>query len=466
MDKNDIKILLVDDDEEGLKTRAKLLRTMGYKCVTASDGVEALSMIEDERPGIIMSDQVMPRMDGMNLLQEAKKIDPEIIVIIYTGHGSVHNAVRAIRIGAFDYIPKPFTSEQMKIVLDRAIKHAGLARENANLRTQLIETYDFKGAIGTSPAMKEVFKKIVKVAPTNANVLISGETGSGKEVIAKSIHYYSKRSDQPFVAVDPVALPEGVLESELFGYEKGSFTSAHQSKAGLLEMASGGTLFLDEIGEISVATQAKFLRVIQEREFRRIGGRETISIDIRLISATQRDPEQAVKEGTLREELYFRLNVIHLTLPPLRERKEDIPLLAYHFLRQFCKNSDVQVSQISDDVLMLLQQFNWPGNVRQLQSTIEHAVTLATGPVIGPDVLPEYIRPKEKVIIPNIASDLNFKEAKDRLVHNFEKQYLENLIKKHKGVIARAAKEAGLNRKTIYRLLSAHGIKHKNINYN
>ena len=353
----------------------------------------------------------------------------------------------------------------MKIVLDRAVKHAALARENANLRTQLLETFDFKGAIGTSPTMKEVFKKVIKVAPTNANIFISGESGTGKEVIAKSIHYYSKRSNEPFVGVDPVALPKELFESELFGHEKGAFTDAIQTKPGLLELAKGGTLFLDEIGEIGITIQAKFLRVLQEREFRRVGGREMISVDFRLISATNRDPEQAVQEGTIREDLYYRLNVIPLTLPPLRERHEDIPLLAYHFLRQFCKSSDVEVSEISDDALGLLKQYDWPGNVRELQSSIEHAVSLATGPIITPDLLPERLRPKEKVIIPNIASNLGFKKSKDQIIQSFEKQYLVNLLKKHKGVIARAAKDAGLNRKTIYRLLAEHGIDHKSLKY-
>ncbi len=458
MEKNNRLILVVDDEDEGLNSRISLLQNLGYQCIGASGGKEALDLVRQRKPLVVLTDLVMPHMDGIQMMKQMKREEPDMVVVIYTGFGSIPSAVKAIIEGAFDYIPKPFSSEQLKIVLERAIKYAELARENNSLRSQIEAPPRHGKVIGTSEPIKRIMENVHKVARTNANVMVTGESGTGKELIAKSIHYYSGRSDYPFVPVDCVALPENLLESELFGYEKGAFTGAAATKQGLIEIANGGTLFLDEIAELSFNLQAKLLRVLQELQFRRIGGKKIIEVDIRIISATNTEPEEAVRTRKLREDLFYRLNVIHMKVPSLREREEDIPLLAYHFLREFSKSNQIEIDKFSHEVLACLKKYSWPGNVRELQNVVEHAVSMATSNIIEPKDLPDKFRDKGGVPIHTAPMDVPFKEARKQVVERFEKDYLKRLIKEYNGNISNVAKAAGLNRKTIYRMMEFYNL--------
>ena len=458
MEKSTKPILVVDDEEEGLKSRMSLLQNLGYKCIGARSGQEALKIIQQRRPAIVLTDLVMPHMDGIEMMKHARREDPDLVVVIYTGYGSIPSAVKAMVEGAFDYIPKPFSTDQLRIAVERAIKYAELARENNALRSQIEAPPRHGKVIGTSEPIKKIMENVAKVARTNANVIVTGGSGTGKELIAKSIHYYSNRSNNPFVPVDCVALPENLLESELFGYERGAFTGAVATKQGLIEIANGGTLFLDEIAELGFNLQAKLLRVLQELQFRRIGGKKVIEVDVRIVSATNTDPEEAVRTRKLREDLYYRLNVIHIKLPPLRERLEDIPLLAYHFLREFSKSNQIEVDKFSNETLMLMKKYKWPGNVRELQNVVEHAVSMATSNTIEVKDLPDKIRGGSSLPLQSAPTDLPFKEARRQVVERFEKDYLQRQLKEHGGNISSVAKAADLNRKTIYRMMEFYNL--------
>ena len=451
-----IKVLVVDDEEDMLDNCSRIISRLGFECLTATDSARAVSIIEAELPYIILTDFAMPGRNGLDILRLAKGIDPDVVVMLVSGYATIPSVVEAMKEGAFDYLPKPFSADQLTVALERAVKHRSLSEENRFLRSQLAQSHGLDGMIGASLPMRRIFDTIIKVAATDANILIYGESGTGKELAARSIHKNSKRGGRPFLPVDCASLPENLLESELFGHEKGTFTGADSTRPGLLEFADGGTFFLDEIGEMGVNLQAKILRVLQERQFRMVGGRRFIDADIRVIAATNRDLLEGIRKGTFREDLYYRLNVIRIDLPPLRERIGDVPLLANHFLQEYGAAASAPIG-ISPEAMLLLAAYSWPGNVRELQNIMSRATALTSGSVITPADLPDNIREaggREG------ASDgrLSFKDAKRRWTASFEKEYLSGLLKRNKGNISRAAKEAGIDRKTIHRLVKKYGI--------
>ena len=456
---NDSKILIIDDEEQILKTIGDLLQRSGYNCLKAMSSAEGLACIQKEKPLVVITDLKMERpRSGIEVLEQAKAIDPDVVVILYTAHGDVSVTRDAFKKGVFDFIPKVVqTHHDILMPVERAFKFAKMQRENQLLKSRLDleEETSFFGAVGTSQLMIELFDQVKRVAQTNANVLITGDTGTGKEVIARGIHHYSKQAKESFVPVVVSALPESLLEGELFGHVKGAFTNATADKAGLFEAAHNGTIFLDEIGEVPIQMQPKLLRVLQERSVRRIGSLKERDIEVRIVSATNQDPLKLIENGKLREDLYFRLNVVHVHIPPLKERREDIPILAYHFLKKFRNIGLVEVEKISPEALVILQEYQWPGNVRQLQNAIESSVAVATKEIIGPDNLPEPIRPSKKSVFLDTSDELDFKSAKDRVVKAFERQYLTGLLEKHNNNISKVAVEAKLNRKSIYRMLES-----------
>jgi two-component system response regulator HydG len=382
------RVLIVDDEATARSALAEILNDEGFSVRTASDGFRALAAAEAFRPDVVVTDIKMPGMDGLELLGRLKEFDPEIAVILVTAFGAVGTAVQAMRSGATDYLVKPLNSDELLVVLERAVEGVELRRDARRMRQQLADRVRFDNLIGESAEMQQIFKSVVQVAPTRATVLITGDSGTGKELVASAIHHHSDRAHKPFVKLHCAALAESLLESELFGHERGAFTGAERRRIGRFEQANGGTLFLDEIGEISPTTQVKLLRVLQEHEFERVGGNEAIKVDVRLVAATNRNLKQMVDEGKFREDLFYRLNVINLKLPALKDRKDDIFRLACHFLEKFSKESHRSDLRFSDEVARLLLAYEWPGNVRELENVIERAVVLAEGNVIETRHLP------------------------------------------------------------------------------
>jgi two-component system, NtrC family, response regulator AtoC len=392
MTKNGEGTILIADDEPNIRRVLEAVFSKeGYTVFTAENGRKALDIVSTEPTiDVLLSDLIMPDMNGVELLEAVREINPSMSVLMITAHGSIKTAVDAMRLGAFDYITKPFDMDEIKVVVKKALERRQLISENQDLRQQLKTMYKFDNIVGNSGRMQEIYKMIQRIADAKASVLIRGESGTGKELIARALHYNSSRASAPFVPVVCIALSEQLLESELFGHEKGSFTGAIGQKPGRFEMAHKGTLFLDEIGDIPGNVQMKLLRVLQEREFERVGGLKTIKVDVRVITATNQDLEKGVKEGTFREDLFYRLQVVQINIPPLRERKEDIPALVEHFIEKYNKDNGNDVRYATPETLEIMMQYNWPGNVRQLENTIERAVVLAepTAQMITPDLLP------------------------------------------------------------------------------
>jgi DNA-binding NtrC family response regulator len=458
------RVLIVDDEPDMVENCVRILARAGYQCRGTQDAQEGLALVEAERPDVLLTDLKMPGPDGMELLRRARTVDPDLPVIVITGFATIESAVQAMREGAFDYLPKTFSMDQLQVAVDRAFRHRQLVLENRALRGQLQETLGFENIIGRSPAMTRVFELVRKAARSEANILILGESGTGKELIARAIHANSPRAAQPFVPVDCASLPENLLESELFGHEKGAFTGAVRSKPGLIETAHRGTLFLDEIGELTLPLQSKLLRVIQERQIRRVGGTAQIDVDVRIVSATNRNLRESVAKGEFREELYYRVNVIAIALPPLRERAGDIPLLVHAFLKRYGRG---RVTRIADDALAALEAYPWPGNVRELQNVVERACALADEDTIRRRDLPDYVLHAEPlksaataVRLPETgAAGLTLQEARERWMRTLESAYLRELLERHGGNISAAAKAAGIDRKTFHRLVSKYQIR-------
>ncbi|MDP2798709.1 MAG: sigma-54 dependent transcriptional regulator [Deltaproteobacteria bacterium] len=377
-------ILIVDDEKNYLVVLKELLSEENYEVITAENALQALEIFKESDLDLVLTDMRMPKIDGIELLENIRSINNEVPVIIMTAYATVEKAVKAMKKGAFDYVTKPFQNEELKITVRKAIDLYKLKRENLNLRHEVSRKYQFGNIIGKSPVMLKLYEMIEKVAGTKATVLITGETGTGKELVAKAVHYNSPRKNNAFVSVNCAAIPETLLESELFGHEKGSFTGAIAMRKGRFELADGGTIFLDEIAEMPTALQAKLLRALQEMEFERVGGTKTLKIDVRVIAASNKDLKKEVEAGTLREDLYYRLNVMHLRLPPLRERPDDIPLLAAHFLQKYSQELGKGGLEISPAVMRGLYTRSWPGNVRELEHVIERAVILSSGREITP----------------------------------------------------------------------------------
>ncbi len=452
------RILVVDDEEDMLENCSRILDRLGYEPLLESDGGKGVVRFEQEHPVVTLTDLRMPGMDGLEVLRTIRQIDPDALVILFTAFATVETAVEAVKEGAFDYIPKPFSADQLQLVIERALTQRRLLEENRRLREQLTETYRFENIVGRSRPMAQVFDLIKKVAASEANILVVGESGTGKELIARCIHANSHRAARAFVPVDCASLPEHLLESELFGHEKGAFTGAIATRRGLFEEANGGTSFLDEVGDIPLPLQAKLLRVLQERQVRRVGGNRFIDVDVRVISATHQNLAEMVQEGKFREDLYYRLNVISLPLPPLRDRPGDIPILAYHFLRKYAAQSGKEIKGISPETLELLEAYPWAGNVRELQNVMERAVVLAEAEMINPVELPASLRLPQKAPAALVADHLSLKKAKRQWLEAFEREYLVALLKKHQGNISQAAKTAGVDRKTIHRLIKRYRI--------
>ncbi len=377
------RILIVDDEANARTALAELLRDEGYLVETAADGFKALPKLEDFSPDLVVTDLKMPGLYGLELMAKVRERDPECVVIVMTAFGAIESAVQAMRQGAADYLSKPVNVEELSLVLGRELERKRLRAEAGHLRERLSAKHRINNIIGSSPAMQQVFDAVLQVAPSRASVLINGESGTGKELIAAAIHEHSPRSKKPFVKLNCAALAETLLESELFGHERGSFTGAVGRREGRFEQADGGTLFLDEIGEISPSIQVKLLRFLQEHEFERVGGNQTIKVDVRVITATNRDLLQRVKDGLFREDLYYRLNVVSIEVPPLRTRASDIPLLASHFLAKYARDNDKSIEGFSDDALACLANYDWPGNVRELENAIERAVVVCKSSRIG-----------------------------------------------------------------------------------
>jgi len=464
------RILLVDDEPDMLENCSRILSRQGHTCVTAASGREALAILERERPDLLVTDFKMPEMDGMALLRHAHELDPTLPVIMLTGFATIESAVAAVKEGAFDYLPKNFSVDQLRVAVERALRHRGLQVENRNLRQQLQRTLGLENIVGRSPAMTQVFELVKKAARSEANILVLGESGTGKELIARAIHANSPRAGQPFVPVDCASLPEHLLESELFGHEKGAFTGAVRSKPGLMETAHRGTLFLDEIAELPATLQVKLLRVLQERQIRRVGGTSLVDVDVRVVSATNRDLRDAIAKGQFRDELYYRINVIAIQLPALRERAGDVRLLAHTFLKQFGQG---RVTAMDDAATQALERYAWPGNVRELQNVIERACALAEGPTVTVKDLPDHVlhavprpaAPASNVpaaavaAVPTSEGDLTLKDAKERWLQVLEVAYLRDLLARHDGNVSSAAKAAGIDRKTFHRLINKYDLR-------
>jgi DNA-binding NtrC family response regulator len=440
------QLLVVDDDPVTIDLLKEVLSKEGYQVSTALSGEEAIARGMDCLFDIVITDVRMGDKDGMEVLKSFKRISPETTVIMITAFGSIENAIEAIREGAFDYISKPFKLDEIKFTIRRALEQRRLIQENKFYRQELIDKYQFKNVIGRTPQMFQVYKTIAKVADTKSTVLLYGERGTGKELVARSIHYNSQRNHRPFIPVDCASLVETLMESELFGHVRGAFTGAHSSKKGLLEEADGGTLFLDEVSNLSLSMQTKLLRFLQEHEIKRVGGVENIKVDVRVIAATNQPLEPLVKNGKFREDLFDRLNVVTITLPPLRERKEDIPLLANYFLQKFSQENHKNLSHISPEVLDILIQYSWPGNVRELEHTIERAVIFSTHPILLNEDIPRKILEEVKgaeILLPDKLLPL-------RVV---EKRYVEKVLQDTKGNKKKASEILGIDRTTLYRIL-------------
>jgi two-component system response regulator AtoC len=448
--KKSAKILVVDDEAIIRESLRDWLGDVGHQVLIAESGPQALEIIQKEHPAILITDLVMPGMDGIELLRRAKEMSPGIEVIIITAYGSIPTAINAIREGAYDYIEKPFCPERAEILMEKLMERRWLLEENIALQHKLEERYRFENIIAKSPRMQQVIEVIKVVAKSNATVLITGETGTGKELVARAIHSQSYRHDRPFVAVSCAALPESLLESELFGHEKGSFTGAYAQKKGKFEVANLGTLFLDEIGEMSANIQVHLLRVLEEKEFNRVGGNEAIKVDVRVISATNRDMKEAITKGQFREDLYYRLNVVNIELPPLRERVEDIPLLAQHFLKTFALENKKETSGFSAEATDFMLRHQWPGNVRELENAIERAVILAQNPVI------EVADLSQQNLVPAGLTNSSVQNLKQ-----LEKEHIQNVLSETKGNYTEAARILGISRMTLYNKAKAYGLNVK-----
>jgi DNA-binding NtrC family response regulator len=456
------RILIIDDEDSVRDVLETFFTKRGFQVFTASDGRAGLELLKEEKLDLFLVDLVMPHMGGLDVIREAAFLNITIPSIIITGYGTVQTAVDAMKLGAFDYITKPFILDELMLIVNRAINVSNIQKENLMLKMQLKKKYNFKGIIGDSPPMQEVYQMIERVADTDSTILITGESGTGKELIAKTIHFNSSRSQNPFVPLNCAAIPKDLLESELFGHEKGAFTGALNTRIGRFELANNGTLFLDEIAELDPSLQVKMLRVLQEREFERVGGVRTIKVDVRILVATNKDLEKATAEGKFREDLYYRLNVIPLHLPPLRSRNEDIPLLLDYFTNEFAVKRGRDPLKFSPDVMDALIHFEWPGNVRELENLAERVNILVSGKTVMMSDLPEKFQ-KGKVLKPSgssetiITSDHSGGNVEipeygldmNSIIDDLERDLILKALEKSGGVKNNAARLLGLNRTTL-----------------
>ncbi len=450
-----MEILIVDDERVQCEMLAGFLRKQGYRPDTAENGRIALEKFKIGSFDLVLTDQRMPEMEGLQLLKEIKRLNPETVVVIMTAFGSVSSAVAAMKEGAYDYLTKPIDLDELLLLIHRIEKEINLRRENRLLREQLREKFKVDFIVSNSRPMEQALNLVGRVAPSQATVLILGESGTGKELIARAIHYASPRAEKPFIKVNCAALPETLLESELFGHEKGAFTGAVAKRIGRFEQADQGSIFLDEIGDLSLPLQMKLLRVLQEKEFERVGSNQTIKVDVRVIAATNRNLEEAIKKGTFREDLYYRLNVVTITLPPLRERKEDIPLLIEHFLKKYSAQNKKEVVGLSKEAHELLRQYDYPGNVRELENIIERAVVLCPGKIITVNELPLNIR--EYNLAEFYEKDQQGRSL-PKMLEDIERQMISKALKNNDGVQTRAAAELGISERVLRYKMKKYGL--------
>ena len=445
--KKKVKILVVDDEAVIRDSFYEWLTELGYDVISAENGNKALQIIREKKPEIAFIDLVIPGMDGIEILKKAREISCDTGCVIMTAYGGVSTAITSMKEGAFDYIEKPFCPGKVELLIEKIIEHQNIKKENTLLHHKLDERCSFENIIYKSVKMQRVIELVKAVAKSNATVLITGESGTGKELVAKAIHSYSYRHNKPFVAISCAALPENILESELFGHEKGSFTGAHIQRKGKFEFADSGTLFMDEIGEMSANIQVHLLRVLEEKEFMRVGGNELVKVDVRLISATNKEMKQEVKLGKFREDLYYRLDVVNIELPPLRERKEDIPLLAAHFLKKFSLENQKDITGFNSGAMDIILKYDWPGNVRELENAVERAVILSkNGSIDKTDLLLEETGALRE------GTSLNS-------IMEIEKQHIANVLQECGGNYSKTAVILGISRMTLYNKIKAYGIE-------
>lgn len=456
-------ILLVDDDPEMLWVFSKILKAEGYTVITADGGKKTLTEIEEKRPDLVILDMVMPEMDGIQTLKKAKKIDKNLLVIILTAYGSIKSAVKAMKLGAYDYLTRPIDNERIKIVVKNALMAQSLSKEVTSLQEQLAEKFKFSNIIGNSSQMQKVYELVKRAAPYDVTILLQGETGTGKELIARAIHWNSSRANKPFVPIDCAALPESLVESEIFGYEKGAFTGADRRKLGRIELAEGGTLFLDEVGNLTPAIQVKLLRALEERKIEHLGGKKPIEVNTRIITATNVDLREKIKKELFREDLYHRLNVFSILLPPLRERTEDVLLLAKHFLQEFTQKLNREVKGFSAEAIKGLLKYQWPGNVRELKNAVKSAVLLADD-----TILPEHLFLNMQKMNDELGVNLNFELQKDvslaktskRITHKVERELIIQALEETHWNKRKTARILDIDYKTLYNKMKKYSISY------
>jgi two-component system response regulator PilR (NtrC family) len=455
-----MRVLIVDDEEVLRDVLEVVLRREGFEIVSASTGEEALSMLDGEEVDLVILDVMLPGISGIDTLRAIRISNPNLPVIVITAFSSIDGAIEAMKHGAFHYIPKPFKNEEVVMTVNKALEQRRLSHENERLKTELSERFSYANIIGKSEIMRKVFDLIRLAAPSRSNILIIGESGTGKELVAKAIHHASPRARNAFVTVNSGSLPPELLESSLFGHMKGAFTGAIATKRGLFEVADGGSIFLDEIGNINLETQAKLLRVIQEKEFMRLGSVDTVRVDVRIIAATNADLQKLMAESRFREDLYYRLNVITIFLPPLRRRREDIVLLVGHFLQKYSEENKRKVREVTADAMRILMDHPWPGNVRELENTIERAVVLCTGDRITPELLPDYLRYPLRTDQPVMIVPQEGVSLKDS-VSNYERAMILQSLELANGVQKRAAELLQLKPSTLNEMMKRLGIHTK-----
>lgn len=452
------KILVADDEKKICNILTKILSEEGYKVKAVTSGEEAVNIVDEFQPELILMDQNMPGISGIEAMEQIKEKRPQSTVIVITAYGSIPLAVDAMKKGAYDYISKPFDNDELLLVIQRAIERNRLTEEIAELKKQLQEKFSFRNIIGVSPKMRQVFEKMARVCDTNATVLIQGETGTGKELVASAIHYGSSRKSKPFVAVNCGAIPVNLLESEFFGHEKGAFTDAKDKKCGKFEQADGGTLFLDEIGELPMDAQVKLLRVLDEQRITRIGGSETIPVDVRVITATNRNLQEEVNKGTFRSDLFYRLNIFTILLPPLRERKEDIPLLVEYFIDKYNRQLNKKVSTISRFAVNCLENYEWHGNVRDLENAVQSAMILAKENVISLDDLPMRLRGYPEVTEDIKINQKGLEETVKDMTHKIEKEIILKALQKCDNSKTNTAEYLKVSRKTLFNKMKQYNL--------
>jgi two-component system response regulator PilR (NtrC family) len=445
-------IHIIDDEPIIHDVLGQLLTSEGYEVEPSMSGEEALAKHSSQAFDLILLDLLMPGLDGIEVLKRIKRIDPQAMVIIITAYASVESAISAMKIGAFDYVQKPFKHDDLLMTIHRALEHKRLQDENTRLKDELRQKFSFENIIGKSKVMKNVFDLVKAVAPTRSTILLQGESGTGKELVARALHLHSERADFPFIIVNSGSLPPDLLESHLFGHVKGAFTGAVSLKMGLFEAADKGSIFFDEISSLNIETQAKLLRVLQEREFMRLGGTKTIKVDVRIITATNTNIEELIRQKTFRKDLFYRLNVIKIELPPLRDRKEDIPLLARHFIDIYSRENKKEIEGISEDVFEILDEYNWPGNVRELENLMERAVVLSKSKIITRSSLPPFFLREEAAEeegLDSLDGSLDFKER----TRYYQKKIIRTALKKTKGVQRKAARMLGVKPTTLNEMI-------------